>query len=214
MAEPDPVVAVLAADTHLDLPGGAWLNRKIRGDSAYAFEQLVELAILHRVPLVVAGDLLEVARPHSATVEFFHRQMRLCQDAGVKFYFIQGQHELSSPPWFSSHAWPVHIDGKVVDVGGVKLYGLDCRRTEEFDEAVARIPEGVDWLVAHQVWNEVLAVGALTHKASFAQLPAHITRVFTGDYHQHYAHTDSDQVHRRPPRRRVGANGFGRGCRP
>ena len=80
MAEPDPVVAVLAADTHLDLPGGAWLNRKIRGDSAFAFEQLVELAFLHDVPLVVAGDLLDA-------IQFLRPDMTPTEDPDWRFAF-------------------------------------------------------------------------------------------------------------------------------
>jgi DNA repair exonuclease SbcCD nuclease subunit len=67
-----PVVGAFCADVHSRRC--AWASRpNLCGDSAYAIEQVVDAAVEHRVPLVVAGDLLDEPKPEAEAVVAWFR---------------------------------------------------------------------------------------------------------------------------------------------
>lgn len=152
------VHAVFAADTHLS--EATWTSRsQIRGDSFFGFRQVVSAAIENSCPLIVAGDcweLMRQPRPSSETISFVRAELDRLADSKCPFYYVNGQHDqLSRPFWFSSiHAWPVHIGGRTVDIGGRPWYGVDFFETSQFKEVMADIPGDTYGVVLHQRWAE------------------------------------------------------------
>jgi len=179
--------ALFFADSHLDL--GAWANRpSLRGDSMHAFEHIVREAIHRKVSAIfAAGDLIDVRKPPSDVIEFIRNKMSWLEKNSIPFYYIQGQHEFATPPWFSAiHDWPIWLDGTSVEVNGIRVRGLDWTPADRLSEALAGI-HNVDILVAHQVWEEFM--GSIRGcEGSFSQVRAPV--LFTGDYHSNQERDD------------------------
>lgn len=176
-------LAVFFADAHLDR--GAWLNRPdLFGDSMHAFSYICNFAIKHRIPLFGAGDLIDVKKPSPEVVEFVRSRLAKLENAGCNFYFTQGQHEYSADlPWFCAiHAWPTWLNHKFVSIGSANVYGLDWRPADSVKTALSNIPEGVDILLCHQVWEDFM--GQVTGcECAFSDVPV-VDTIFTGDFHQ------------------------------
>lgn len=176
-------LAILSADWHMSQQ--VWANRpQLRGDAERALSQIVDLAIQYGVPLIGAGDLLNVRRPSAGTVAATYRQLSRLAAAGLTCYYIQGQHEFAgnSPedsPWLSFMPGTVHIHKQTVLCQSVRFYGLDYTPPTMLHEELASIPSDTDVFVAHQVWQESMPFGA---EASFADVPAKF--MVTGDLHQ------------------------------
>lgn len=172
------------ADAHLDL--AIWASRpELVYDSRAAFAYLVGLAIKKQVQAVfAAGDLINIKRPPSAVVTFMRRQMDRLAKAKIPFFFIQGQHERSDPPWFSTvHSWPKHLHNATVNYDGRVIAGLDWTPAARLQEAVQALSTEADTLMCHQVWEEFM--GEVTNpEGSIAELPMHFSTVVTGDYHK------------------------------
>ena len=176
-------VALFFADAHVDTH--AWVDHPtLRGDSMHAFRHLVDRAIHYKVACVfAAGDLIDVRRPSSEVAEFIRTQMERLECAQIEFHYIQGQHELSSPPWMAAlHDWPKHLseDAVVVD-GDHEIYGLDWQPADQLAGKLAEVPESSDVLMAHQVWEDFMGDKA-AFEGSFEQVPTET--MFTGDFHK------------------------------
>ena len=122
----------------------------------------IDKAIEHKVHnIFAAGDLIDVRRPPSEVAEFLRTQLdRL---ATISFRYIQGQHELSSPPWLSAISDNVqHLDGRepvnVYGTGGMSLIGIDWQPADKLAEKLEAIPDDVDILMAHQVWEDFMGL--------------------------------------------------------
>lgn len=176
-------LAIFFGDAHLDL--GAWANRPaLSMDSINAFKYICGYAIKYSIPYVIgAGDLIDVKKPAPEVVQFARTQLTALEAAGCEFHFIQGQHEYSPDvPWLCAiHSWPRWLNGKSIKVGSKTVYGLDWHSADKIVDAINSIPEAVDILVMHQVWEDFMG-DIRGCEASFAQLP-YAKTVFTGDYH-------------------------------
>lgn len=198
-----------AVDTH-------WTGSGIIGDSLDAIRQIVNLALHHNVPLIAAGDLFDVKQPRSNVVAAVHEQMDRMRSANLPVYFTTGQHEqVVVPPtgvpveWLRSSAdpWPTHVDGIDFAIAGRVFYGLDWTPRTELPERLAAIPEGVEVLVAHQVWEEMRSGDVVKFEASLDDIPSHVTRMLTGDWHVH-----RQVEHRRPDGSEIVAWSPGSSC--
>ena len=181
---------VTAGDWHLSRL--TWQHRpRIVGDSFFALEQIVSFCIERRAALLGLGDLCDKDRPDSAAVTCLSQQMQRMQDAGLPVFYIQGQHEMASPPWMSVHAWPIHVDRMCFTIPGlqeVTFYGLDWRPREQFEAAMAEMltcPITPQFLLTHQVWNEHMGNVVTVPEANMQQVPPYVWAVLTGDYHKH-----------------------------
>lgn len=179
------VVAVIGSDTHIS--EFTWAGRaKLRGDSFFGFQQLVDKATELKVPLVIAGDcweLLHQPRPSSTTVDFVRSQIDRLQAAGCPMYYINGQHDqLAKPFWFEAiHNWPQHVGQKLFHLGEHAWFGLDFFEVDDWESKVSLIPPTVERLVVHQQWRE-FSHSALIAQLELAHLPAKL--VISGDWHQ------------------------------
>lgn len=168
------------ADAHLQ--ESAWSTRAVIGDAAFALDQIVTAAIRNKVAAVFgAGDLIDKQRNRAYPIREFFRQLDRLREAGISFYYIQGQHDRDNPTWLSAHSHAQHLHGKTVNVDGVQIYGMDWQPADKIHEEMAKIPQGTDILVAHQVWGEFMG-GVTTPEANFEDVPV-VSTVFTGDLH-------------------------------
>src|SRR4249920_1238489 len=123
MTEPAEPVGAFMADTHVR--AGAWVDHPIRGDSYYAFEQVVEYACKHELDGVFgAGDILDEKRNRAEPIAFLFSQIDRLKECQVPFYYIRGNHDYDDPPWLSGHSWPVHVDREIVPIANLGVYGL------------------------------------------------------------------------------------------
>lgn len=172
---------VFCADLHLE--DGAWTTRPgIYGDAYYSFQQIIDYCIEHRLPLILGGDVLErkqnLARPVAKLCEGLTR----LQDADIKAYYIQGNHEYDrNAPWLSIHPWPIHLHGTRVELGGSSVCGLDWLPRGEIQAAFAAVPADTDILVTHQVWKDLMGDVGRT-ECSLTDVH-HVGTVLAGDYH-------------------------------
>jgi hypothetical protein len=65
----------------------------------------------------------------------------------------------------------------------MNMYGLDYQPFGVLQEELASIPQQTELLIAHQTWGDWM--GDLTSpQGDFAQIPANITHLLSGDYHK------------------------------
>ena len=177
-------ICVVSADWHLER--NAWVRHPdLAGDSYYGLEQVVDLALLMKLPLIAAGDLFNKPYPDAKSVYVAMQQMDRMQEAELPVYYVQGQHERTKDqPWLGLHPWPFHLHKQVVTIGPHRFVGLDYTRPDDLitglAQACQQAPGGI--LVAHQVWKEFMGVGHTD--ASLTQVPA-VSVVLTGDFHKH-----------------------------
>ncbi len=170
------------ADCHL-LPN-AWVNRReISGDAYFSFTQIVDYCIRKKIPLVIGGDLFDSKRPDSESVAVFIAQTCRMRDSQLPVYVIQGDHDITDPPW------PVaicpdavhHVNGRHVNIGGVRVFGLDYQPRGQLQEKLKEVPDATDVLITHQGWQEFQGIG-VTEGSLATDIPFPVT-VLSGDYH-------------------------------
>jgi len=175
-------IAVLSADWHLD--SHAWADRpNLRGDSITAIYEITELAKKHKVPLIAAGDLLDKKRNTSGPVAAIQMCMDSMRTSKLPVYFVQGQHEMQSPPWLSGICpWCEQLQlDKAVDLSGFTLRGMDWAPKAMVSERLSELDADTDILVMHQVCEQLMgSIGS--PELDCAQIP-HAKVLVLGDYH-------------------------------
>jgi hypothetical protein len=176
---------LITADWHLRRTDAAWAGRpQIRGDGAFGLTEI--LRVLHERQgeidaVVVAGDLFDAKVQSSDAIELFRSFAEELHRAALPLYFVQGQHELSSPPPAAAihPATAIHIDGVGFDWGGRFVAGLDYRHPGEVEAALAAVPASASLLITHQVWRDFLGEARGHAWAGWCPCPL----IVSGDYH-------------------------------
>lgn len=170
-----PYDTLFFADAHL---------RDRRGDEFFALSQIAQAARKHRVrQVVLAGDGIDRQSNRSRAIHAMSRFIDSLEEAGIGFYFIQGQHDTDDPPWPSVHRHAQHLHCRVVPLGPHVCYGLDFQTHGQLQQFLRDVPAECNLLVAHQAWGEWMGSIAVP-QGEFAQLPGHVDHVLTGDLHQ------------------------------
>ena len=172
---------VFCADLHLE--DGAWSTRPgIYGDAYYSFEQIVDYCVLHNLPLILGGDVLEKKSNSARPIAKLCAGLTRMQFAGVPVFYIQGNHEYDRhAPWLSVHPWPQHIHNTYASILGVTVFGLDWLPRGDIQTALANVPTDVDILVTHQVWRDFMGtVGRIECDLTDVH---HVQTVLAGDFH-------------------------------
>ena len=173
-------IAVLFADSHLS--DRTWSHRPIYGDSYCSFEQIIDYAIDHELPLFGAGDLIDRDLNRSEPIVFLSKQLQRLKEAGLKFYYTQGQHELADTPWLDIGDDNVkHLHHKGIKLSGVRIYGLDYQPAGNLQQELDKVPKKTDLLIAHQVWSDFM--GSIAAPQGGMHDVPHAMMTFTGDYH-------------------------------
>jgi hypothetical protein len=177
-------VAIVCADTHLQ--DRAWVNRAIEGDSYHSFHQIVDLAIKYDVPIIAAGDLIDKSRNPSGPIVAMVRELERLEQAELRLYYVQGQHEMADVPWLEASSAAVHMhgEGKWFEFGPLTAQGLDYQPAGQLLEALDGLQPGADILVAHQVWGDLMGDIAAP-QGGFHDIPD-VSTLITGDYHKEY----------------------------
>lgn len=166
--------SLLCSDLHL--------RRRI--DEQYALQQLVQLAIKQKVSkFIAAGDLFDRQMNRAGPVTYFHRELDKLEEAGIEFFYLQGQHCYDDPPWLAGHRHAVHLHYKTIELADCTAFGLDFQPFGKLQDELAEIPESCDMLIAHQCWGDWMGDIAVP-QGEFAQVPGHIKMLYTGDLHQ------------------------------
>ena len=171
---------IVAADLHLDLC--TWVKHPtMRGDSFYAFEQIIDLCIANVAPLVLLGDVFEQARPDPEVVSHYLAGITRLENARIAVYYVQGDHDYNPrQAWAGLHPWATHVDQKTFDLGGLRCYGLDFRPRGVIQQKLRDVPPEVDILFTHLGWSDLQGIGATNADASDIYNTQH---VMSGDYH-------------------------------
>lgn len=173
---------VFCADLHLE--DGAWSSKPaIYGDAYYSFDQIVEYCIAHKLPLIMAGDILERKQNQSRPISKLCHGLSRLQHAQVPVYYTQGNHEYDRhAPWLSIHPWPIHLHDTGVMFHDVAVWGLDWLPKGEIQDAFKTlVPADTDILITHQVWKDFMGnIGRTECELTDVH---HAQVVLSGDFH-------------------------------
>ena len=184
---PRPLI-LATADWHVRKNDQVWVRRpEIVGDVSFGIQQVLNIAKANDIKhLVMAGDNLEERLQQSDAMELMRKTIDELDIMRCKLYFIDGQHDRSSPPWLEAiHRWPEHLI-EPVDIEGVTIFGLDYCDPSSVAATLAAAPP-CDILFTHQVWKDFM--GEERGDAKFEWIPSHVKMIVTGDYHQHLMRT-------------------------
>lgn len=174
-------MAVIGSDWH-SAPR-AWSRRPdITGDAYHGISQLFQLAISLRVPVIGPGDLFDSREPDSRSVWLMVQEIRRLSQHGLQLIFVEGNHEISSPPWVSlAGDGLIHLDPDhpLTLPNGSRLIGLDYCQPDRVRRSLECLPPG-DILITHQVFREFTPRGA----ASLAWVPHCYRLIISGDCHK------------------------------
>lgn len=171
-----------------------WAHRPIQGDAMYGVRQVFSLAQERNFPWVIgAGDLLDSRSNRSAPICFW--QSLLSSVDGIKFGYVQGNHEYDNPPWLSGSPEAFHLHKRVVSLGGLRIYGLDFQPQGVLQQELDEVPPGTDVLIAHQAWLDMSRPGTSV-QGQFADVPV-VRMMVTGDLHKHQALQTVGKDHQR-----------------
>lgn len=175
-------IAIQTSDWHL--AKNAWAKYPtLSGDSYYSLSQITTFAKDYGLPIVAAGDLLDKNSPDSYTVWKITQEISGLAADEIPIYYIQGQHEkVFDKPWLGLTDYAHHIHRKLIEIAGIRFYGLDYSRPDQLKEFLQVVPENTDVLVMHQVWQNFMGSICKTD-ASFDILPK-IELLLTGDLHK------------------------------
>ena len=179
-------VAVVTSDWHIAL--NAWKKLPdIKGDAEFSLRQIVDAALALNVPIIAAGDLFDVKHPDSYTVNVTARHMARLHAAGLKCFYVQGQHEMANPTWFSLFPGCEHVHDRHFEIGGIKFFGYDYFLPSSVEDSYNRF-KTADVLVTHQVWSELLPHTGQEFCCSFGLVGQNIPykALISGDFHSHF----------------------------
>ncbi len=178
--KPATPLAVVCSDSHLQ--ARAWKIQGIHGDSYFSFRQIIDHAIANCLPVIGAGDMIDKRVNEPEPIVFLKKECERLSNAGQILYYTQGQHELDEIPWFELAGTSVHLHKRQIQLGKLKIYGLDYQPAGAFKPELDLIPEDTDVLVCHQVFEDFMGDICLPQGA-FADIP-HVKTVITGDFHE------------------------------
>lgn len=177
-------VALVSADWHVRRADRIWYRRdEIHGDTGYSVSQVSDIADDYDVPSVfLAGDLFDMKLQQSDALRTMRLALDEFQEQHRHVFYIQGQHERSSPTLLSAlHPWPNYIHKMTIERSGYSIYGLDYCNPSEVEAELRAVPAGTDILVTHQVWKDFLGD---KHGDAWFDWAAHANTIITGDYHR------------------------------
>jgi predicted phosphodiesterase len=169
-----PYEALLFADSHL----------KRRVDEQFAMRQIADLAKRKKVKHVIgAGDILDKQSNRADTISYLFEFIYQLEEAGITFWYLKGNHDWDEVGWPEGHRGAKHLHKQTLEFESLTAYGLDYQPHGKLQEELAEIPRGCNLLVAHQTWGDWMGDIA-SPQGDFAQIPGHVTHVFSGDLHQ------------------------------
>jgi len=176
MARP---IAAFAADLHLR-PVTWTKHPELKHDAYESLDYIITYCIREQLPLILAGDLFDKVRPDSLSVDRYMKAMDRMQQASLRVYAVDGNHDRATPSWAQLHGWVIMLGAD--NISGIEFAGIDWQPKDKLQDAINNLFTEVSplVLVMHQSWDEIQGVGIT--EGSFDMLPTSITLI-TGDYH-------------------------------
>lgn len=136
--------------------------------------------------ILFAGDIFNSKRPSGESIRRF---VELKNKYGIPVYAIDGNHDRSGNAWLEvCGITPIN---KVLDIKGVKFFGIDSCRPTQFKEKLIELSESgesIDVLAMHQAVMELFDYGSSDYSLSWL-VPAcdalGVKYVALGDIHTH-----------------------------
>ena len=179
-------VALIASDWHVQL--AAWKKfPEVKRDAEYSLEQIVDCAIEIGVPLIAPGDLFDCKLPCSYSVGVVKNQMERMRKNSLAVYYVQGQHEMSSPTWMSLFDGCVNVHDTEFNIGGIGFFGYDYFLPKSVQDSYMRFKKS-DVLITHQVWEELLPLNGQEFCCSYNLINSRVgySAIVSGDFHSHF----------------------------
>lgn len=157
----------------------------IQNDSSVGFDAFIDGAIEIGAPIMIAGDLFDVAKPTPDLVEICRAGFDRCADARVPVYVIQGNHDKQPTPWVKAiHEHPIYVgDGKPFRLGSHTAIASDYRLMDDIRQFIQDIPDGVEIVFLHQAAKQALAFDGAWN-CDLEWLPPSVRVCILGDIHK------------------------------
>jgi len=180
-------VAIIIADVHATANGGAWVNRPIVGDTAWALKQVASYVRKYSSieKIIALGDLLDDPLNRSAALHVWADFINLLP-ARTVIEYIQGNHDKEAKPWldvFAPRTIHIHRIQSTMTEGKFRYYAFDYVDSEQLEEEIKAIPNGCRFLLTHQTWSEFTNFED-SHQGSASRI-TNVETVFSGDFHNH-----------------------------
>ena len=181
-------IALFCSDTHLQ--PRVWTQYPdMAGDTYVAFDAVIALANAHDVPVFCAGDLFDKVRCDTNSLDRFSAAVGKLRNP---FYYIQGNHDITDPPWPQVCSRSTHLHKQVVNLPcrtgrNWRIAGLDYQRSDQLPSAIDALyadNTDIDVLVMHQAWDEIQRVGSTQGSILSLLGGRRLSLLVTGDYHK------------------------------
>jgi DNA repair exonuclease SbcCD nuclease subunit len=162
-----------------------WKGRpELEGDAYAALESLKQ-AILkdpttEKKYLILAGDILDEKKVDAVSLKHFTDFVDDLYDAGVRVFFIQGNHDLDAMH-VASVQGATSLNEKTVRIDDRMIHGLDWRPREKLKEDLLKVPD-CDVLVLHCSFEHLLGFKDASD-LTLEDIPENVKNVFVGDVH-------------------------------
>lgn len=170
-------------DLHLRHKDRIWTNRAdVVGDGATAVASVLENIEANEVDMLfLAGDVCDTALHRSDVIALLSRLVRGAIERGATVLFVQGQHEMGTPPIvLATCPEAVHAHGLEFKIGDKLCYGLDYQSPSKVSEALKAVPLATDYLFTHQVWKEFMG----EDRGYATVVDCQAGTIYTGDFHR------------------------------
>ena len=131
--------------------------------------------------VVLAGDIFDRDRIEGPTLRAFATFVDELYTRGIPVYFIQGNHDLDREDPLPGVEGALSLNGKLENICGVRVYGLDWMPREQLKEALLTVPE-CDVLVLHAKMKHLCGFG-IAADLSLDDIPERVRHVVVGDIH-------------------------------
>ena len=166
-------------------------HRQVADDSILGLNEVSDLALRNRVPVLLAGDVFDTSDPDPDLVQMVRVQAELLHRAGVRVMALQGNHDRRPVPWYSACSDVIeHVgDGRPFEVDGIRLVGFDFALKDQIEAQLAQLSADMaagtikaDVLILHQAVRQYLGIEGKWN-CDLDWVPREISTVLMGDIH-------------------------------
>jgi DNA repair exonuclease SbcCD nuclease subunit len=179
---------IAVGDLHLLKKQGMWENRsEIADDDLYALAQATDLCLDKKADMLLLGDMLDTPTTLPRPMTALLNSARMLEKAGLRMYYIQGQHDFvvqsafENDPWMALIPGAIRLSGQKFKVWGKQAYAMDYFPQAMEMLAMSKIPKGTEVLFMH---GTVDVAFPMNPHFQMANIPSSVELILAGDYHR------------------------------